>query len=67
MANDDNDGLVLNCSIEDVIRVTRTSPRSAAGPNGYTYNMIKQLEFSVKVPLLIIFQHSLHGNVFPTA
>ena len=52
MANDDNDNLVLNCFMEDVIRVIRTSPSSTAGLDGYSFNMIKQQEFSIKVPLL---------------
>ena len=64
VANDDNVGIVLNFAIKDVIRVIRTSPSLAAGPDGYFYNMIKQLEFSIKVP---IFHHTLHANVFPTA
>ena len=38
VANDDNDSLVLICSIEDVIRTKCTSPSSAAGPSGYSYN-----------------------------
>ena len=67
MAWDDNVGQVLNSSIDTEINLELSSPSSAAGPDSFSYSMIKQLESSVKEPQLIIFQCSLHVNIFPTA
>ena len=63
----DSDGLLLTCSIDDVIRAIRSSSNSAAGQDGYSNQMIKLLEPSIKYPLLVIFQQSLYNGKFPWA
>ena len=43
-------GLQLNCSLEDIVRSIRQSPNTAAGPDGYSFSMLKMLEGSIVKP-----------------
>ena len=39
---------------------------SAAGPDGFSVSIIKQIFHCISYPILVIFQQSLHRGMFPT-
>ena len=64
-SNGSEEGLMFNCTRNDVLRLLSSSPYSAAGPDGHSYATLKQLGAAIIEPLVIIFQQ-LQSGKFPT-
>ena len=63
----DADGLRFNCTIEDVRKYLLTTSNSAAGPDGISGRLLKNIALAVAYPLWRIFQQSFAQAKFPSA
>ena len=53
------EGLMFNCTRNDVLRLLSSSPNSAEGPDEHSCATLKQLGVAIIEPLVIIVQQSL--------
>ena len=56
----------FSCDMAVLKKIVSSVRNSAAGPDGFSMSIIKQIFHSICYPLLVIFQQSLHRGVFPT-
>ena len=56
----------FSCDMAALKKIVSSARNSAAGPDGFSMSIIKQIFHCISHPLLVIFQHSLHRGVFPT-
>ena len=61
----DPEGLLLNCTLTDIQKYFSIVPDSAAGFDGISGQVLKNIKTSVAYPLWIIFQQSLAQATFP--
>ena len=54
-----SDGLMLNCTIEDVHKYLSATPNTAAGPDGMSGHLLKSIRTSIALPMWMIFQQFL--------
>ena len=56
----------LRCTKEDILRILKYCPNTAAGPYGFSFALIKELIKFIIYPLTIIFQNLLFQGKFPS-
>ena len=56
----------FSCDMAALKKIVLSARNSAAGPDGFSMSIIKQIFHCISYPLLVIFQQSLHQGVFPT-
>ena len=66
MREAEDTGLRLNCSFDDVTAALKQCANSAAGQDGISFKLIKELSKQLLPPLCIIYQHSISQAKFPT-
>ena len=66
MREAEDTGLRLNCSFDDVTTALKQCANSAAGQDGISFKLIKELSKQLLTPLCIIYQQSICQSKFPT-
>ena len=61
----DENGLMLTCTIEDVRKYLLMTSNSAAGPDGISGCLLKNISLAISYPLWLIFQQSFMQATFP--
>jgi hypothetical protein len=59
--------LLLNCSSNDIKEALTRCADTTAGPDSFSYKLIKRCFHELLKPLVIIFQQSLVQGIFPTS
>ena len=62
----EDSGLRLNCSFDDVTAALKQRANSAAGQDGISLKLIKELSKQLLPPLCIMYQQSIDQAKFPT-
>ena len=66
MRKAEDTGLRQNCSFDDVTAALKQCANSAAGQDGISFKLIKELSKQLLPPLCIIYQQSIGQDKFPT-